>query len=234
MKKKLTVISVLVIILALLASGSLAWFTDQDQATNVFTIGSVEIVQNENFTQDSLLMPIVPDTANPTDPSKAANFVTKEVTVTNTGKNAAYVQTFVAVPAVLDNNNILEVYDAEAAANGWTKTATAVATGVSGNKIVPGSGDNNLYNIYKYTYNTALAANTTTAMVIEGVYINKEVDMDVVSDTVAYFVVNGQQVTGFNAMEKINVYVATQAIQTEGFADAAAALATFNTHPWAN
>ena len=48
MKKKILLIASLVIILAMLAiGGSLAWFTDNDEATNVFTIGSVEIDQIE-------------------------------------------------------------------------------------------------------------------------------------------------------------------------------------------
>lgn len=234
-KKKILTLSLVVAVIAIaMVSGSLAWFTDSDQVTNVFTVGSVKIVQNEEFQQNSQLMPIVPHASDPTDPSKAGNFVTKKVDVSNVGKNAAYIQTFVAVPAVLDNNNILEIYDANAAANGWTKTAAPVATGVSGTQILPGSGDTNLYNIYKYAYNSALAVNTTTADVIEGVYINADVDLDVLDAATAYFVVNGSQVTGFNALETVNVYVATQAIQVDGFENAASALATFDTHPWAS
>ena len=68
MKKKLTVIAVIVAVLALLVTGSLAYFTAKDTATNVFTIGSVkaEIYEN-NLPTDSdtfdfgTLLPVADD-----------------------------------------------------------------------------------------------------------------------------------------------------------------------------
>ena len=47
-KKALLALSlVLVLGASLIAGGTLAWFSDTDEVTNTFTVGSVEIVQNE-------------------------------------------------------------------------------------------------------------------------------------------------------------------------------------------
>lgn len=238
MKKKILVISLAVALIAITVGGTLAWFMDSDEATNVFTIGSVEIVQHEDFTQESQLLPIVPDanaTATPTDDE---NFVDKVVTVENTGKNKAYVQTFVAVPKALDDAGVLHVYNNDATTYGWTKDAQLVGT-VTEDVLDPTNGDASMvYNIYKYVYNSELAAGATTDAVISGVYVDKEADLDVERDTqgnvtAAYFVMGTNKITGFNANNKLNVYVATQAIQADGFASKEAALANFAAHPWA-
>ena len=118
MKKKIILLSVAIALIALLAvGGSLAYFMDTDEVTNVFTVGSVDIEQNEEFVQESQLLPVVG-----TDPTNADdNYIQKKVTVENIGKNGAYVQTLVAVPACLDNTGVLKLWDTSAAANGWTK-----------------------------------------------------------------------------------------------------------------
>ena len=236
MKKKILVVSLAVALLAIAVGGTLAWFMDSDEATNVFTIGSVEIVQHEEFTQDSQLLPIVPNST--TTPADDENFVEKVVTVENTGKNAAYVQTFVAIPKALDDAGVLHVYNSEGTAYGWTKDTTLVGT-VTEDALDPTNGDANLtYNIYRYVYNSQLAAGATTDATISGVYVDEEADLDVVRDaqgnvTAAYFVMGANTITGFNASGKLNVYVATQAIQADGFASKEAALANFVAHPWA-
>lgn len=231
MKKKIVVASLVIALLAIAVGGSLAWFIDSDEATNVFTVGSVDIEQNEDFVQESQLLPVVGE--DPTDADD--NYIKKAVTVKNTGINAAYVQTYVAVPAVLDNNGILKLYDANCATNGWTKEGL-VATGVSI------EGENLEYNVYLYRYNTELAANTETAACLEYVYIDKTIDLntydldDVEGVDTAYFVLaDGTEITGFNATGNLNVYVATQAVQSQGFENAEVALeSAFENHPWAN
>lgn len=241
MKKKITVIALAVAILAIAVGGTLAWFTDTDEATNVFTVGSIDIIQNEDFDEATAqLLPVVG-----TDPTDADdNYIEKTVTVENVGRNSAFVQTFVAVPAVLDNSGVLKLYDVNAAANGWTKIdgdantdgVQPVATGISID------GETIEYNVYLYRYNTALAKDTETDACLEYVYIASTTDLNTYdtnndgdTDT-AYFVLpNGTEITGFNAAGELNVYVATQATQVDGFDSAAQALtSSFANHPWAD
>ena len=115
MKKKLTVTALAIALIAIAVGGTLAWFNDTDEVTNVFTVGSVDIEQKEVFDEDAAqLLPVVG-----TDPTVATdNYIEKKVTVANVGRNDAYVQTYVAVPAVLDNNGIIKLYDGNPAGKG--------------------------------------------------------------------------------------------------------------------
>jgi len=121
MKKKLVVTSLAIALIAIAVGGTLAYFMASDEATNTFTIGSVEIQQVEEqrvdqtkeFTTDNLeafendkqLIPVISNTTPADDP----NFQDKYVTVDNIGKNAAYVQTFVAVPEALIDSGVLYI-----------------------------------------------------------------------------------------------------------------------------
>ncbi len=233
MKKKIVLISAAIALVAILAvGGSLAYFMDTDEVTNVFTVGSVDIEQNEDFVQESQLLPVVG-----TDPTDADdNYIQKTVTVENIGKNGAYVQTLVAVPACLDNAGVLKLWDDNAATNGWTKLDGDTET----NGIQPkhtATIDEMLYNVYVYRYNSVLAVDTETEPCLEYVYIAPETDLNVYTDDdgakTAYFVINGTEITEFDATGKLNVYVATQAVQDRGFADGDEALdSAFTTIPW--
>ncbi len=244
-KKTVLVVALAISMIAIAVGGTLAWFMDTDEATNVFTVGSIDIEQNEVFDEDTAeLLPVVGDIPTNADD----NYIQKKVTVSNLGKNDAYVQTYVAVPAVLDNNGILKLYDANCTTNGWTKVdgdaATAgiqpVATGVNGVE-----GETIPYNIYLYRYNNPLAApaagqTSETAACLEYVYIDQTIDLDFAdtdndgTDDAAYFVLaDGTTITGFNAKGELNVYVATQGVQASGFASAEVALTSaFQKHPW--
>ncbi len=248
MKKKLLVTSLVITLIAIAVGGTLAWFNDTDEVTNVFTVGSVDIEQKEVFDEETAqLLPVVG-----TDPTVATdNYIEKKVTVKNVGENDAYVQTYVAVPAVLDNNGILKLYDGNLADKGWTKvdgdTATEgiqpVATGITvKDETIP-------YNVYLYRYNSILPAETDneTTTCLEYVYIDSKIDLntydkkdaegnsgeDGVKDT-AYFVLTDEtEITDFDATGKLNVYVATQGVQAKGFANAESALTSaFPNHPW--
>ena len=233
MKKKIVLISIAVAIIAMLAvGGSLAYFMDTDEVTNVFTIGSVDIVQNEDFVQESQLLPVVG-----TDPTDADdNYIKKTVTVENIGKNGAYVQTYVAVPACLDNAGVLKLWDNNAATNGWTKLdGDAAVAGIQ--PTATATFDNMLYNVYLYRYNSILAKDAETAACLEYVYITPETDLNVYTAAdgtkTAYFEIDGTEITEFNAAGNLNVYVATQAVQDRGFSNAAEALGTaFTAIPW--
>ena len=227
MKKKILVLSLVAALVAIAAvGGTLAWFMDDDSATNVFTVGSIEIEQIEVFDETTAqLLPIVPnDTATRSDD---ANFIEKDVSVKNVGRNAAFVQTFVAVPAALDNNDIIVINEVNT--DKWTKVQDN-ATEYFATTTIEGKA----YNVYLYRYNTALAAGTAqqesvTELLMDGVYIPSNVDMDVTTDVndnqVGYFKdANGVYISEFNALGELNIYVATQAVQVEGFASAEAAL----------
>ena len=230
-KKKVLVVAVAISLIALAVGGTLAWFTDGAEVQNTFTIGSIKIEQLEDFDeQTAQLLPVVGE-----DPTVTTdNYIQKKVTVKNVGKNGAYVQTYVAVPAVLDNNGIVKLYDLNCANNGWSQ-AELVATDVAID------GETLLYNVYRYRYGSELQPNVTTEACLEYVYIDKTIDMKVVDDNTAHFVLpNGTVITEFNIAGQLNVYVATQAIQAKGFADEASALDSgFKNaqgelvHPWA-
>jgi predicted ribosomally synthesized peptide with SipW-like signal peptide len=252
MKKKLVVFSLVLALAAIAVGGTLAYFMDEDEVTNTFTIGSVEIEQIEEqrkldaegkytseleaFVNDKQLIPVISDANAKND----VNFQDKIVTVKNLGKNDAYVQVFVAVPRVLADAKVLFVQAGNQ--NDWEPPVDMGI--VAENAIVEGSTSAAEYRIYKYVYTKPLLAKADGATVypvttpaIDGVYISQYADMDVTykadgSIEKAEFVMNGTTVTGFDATQKINVYVATQAIQARGFADANTALANFGTHPW--
>ena len=97
MKKKILTLALVVALIAIMVGGTLAYFTADDEATNTFTIGSVEIELEENFeTPDAMIPVVTPDDSDP-------NYIEKEAWVKNTGKNAAYVQMYVAIPTALDD-----------------------------------------------------------------------------------------------------------------------------------
>ncbi len=81
MKRKLTLLTALVLIFSCLGFGtSLAYFTDSKQAQNVFTIGNVDITLTEPSWPKELT-PVYPGQILPKDP-----------TVTNTGANPCFVR----------------------------------------------------------------------------------------------------------------------------------------------
>lgn len=221
MKKKILVLSIVIILLTTaVVGGSLAWFTDSDTDVNTFTVGSVDIVQHEQFNPNqAILMPVTSDT-----PSVEANYIEKKVTVENIGKNDAYIQTFVAVPKVLDDAGVLKIWDASCQTNGWTKDAAALGTATIGTQV---------YNVYRYRYNSKLLVGSErTAPCLEYVYIDKKADVKGYDDNQngttdrAHFVnANGTEITAFDIKtHSLDVYVVTQAVQAEGFTDAANAL----------
>ena len=237
----------------LMVGGSLAWFSDTDETTNTFTVGSVEIVQNETnadgteFTQDQQLIP-VGSNATPTDD---ANFIAKQVTVKNTGKNPAYIQTSIAVPAALDNG--LLHWDCNLSTGAWEavdgdENEAGVQPVGTADYDLDGDGTTEVMNVYQYRYAVALAKDATSPVLLNGVYIDQAADMDVVRDvnnvaTEAYFLWDTDndgdldKVDGYDLVkiEKLPVLVATQAVQSQGFSSASEALnAAFPAHPWAN
>ncbi|MBR5805812.1 MAG: SipW-dependent-type signal peptide-containing protein [Oscillospiraceae bacterium] len=91
-KKLVALIMVLALAFTSLVGGTLAYFMDDDEEANVFTMGNVEIDLQENFD---------PDNAN-LQPGVNIN---KDVWVQNTGSNEAYVRVHIAIPSEMDNGD---------------------------------------------------------------------------------------------------------------------------------
>ena len=254
MKKKLTAIFLCVALVAIAVVGaSLAYFTDKDSATNTFTAGGVKIdlieqQSNEDHTGfvtyegDKVLMPIVGSAQGekyPNGQPKAANYIDKVVTIKNTGKSAAWIRAYYAVPSALDDGfgesfnagmNILHgnfgnkdgvtTYENEWKwkNNGKWQYFETVMDGVS-------------YNVYFADYHQPVAAGDTTAQFISGVYLDKNVDMK-----------DGKYIDPRHPDADLSILEGTVkypvfavAVQAEGFDNAAAAMdAAFgaNYNPW--
>ena len=101
MKKKIVSIALVVAMVAVIAVGSLAYFTDKDAAKNTFTVGNVKIDLNEQQKGKEGLEPF--DQGKTLVPGKSndGNAVSKIATVTNTGKNDAWVWAELKIPKYL-------------------------------------------------------------------------------------------------------------------------------------
>ena len=90
MKKVIAIVLLVALVSAISIGATLAYLTDRDSEVNVFTIGDVTIDLEEEFEQNSTLIPGVK--------------IEKKPTITNTGKNDAWVWLNFAIPAALDVN----------------------------------------------------------------------------------------------------------------------------------
>ena len=265
MKKKITAIFLCVALVAIAIVGaSLAYFTDKAEATNTFTAGGVKIAlieqqSNEDHTDfvpyegDKVLMPIVGSAQGekyPNGQPKAANYIDKVVTIKNTGKSAAWIRAYYAVPSALDDGfgesfnagmNILHGNFG----NKFTEEGTLVTTynneWLWGSEAKPNHGgwnyfettiDNVDYNVYYADYYQPLAADATTEQFISGVYLDMNVDMK--DDKYIDPRHPGADLSILEGTVKYPVFAV--AVQAEGFDTAAAAVAAAfgeNFNPWA-
>ena len=192
----------------------------------------IEIYENDNATASNTisfgkLNPVV-ETLNP---AADASYIEKAVKVKNTGLNDAYIRTHIAIPSALVGYLYLDLD-----ATGWTRQADSTATvgGVA-------------YTVFTYDYTAPVAPNGFTSELLKGVYLASDVDLEEDSQGSLWFVkkTNGEIThrSGFMSHQKtatgytstaVNVLVASQAIQTEGFTGATAALNSgFGTgNPW--
>ena len=239
-----------------IVGASLAYFSDTDNKTNTFTVGGVKIdlieqQSNEDhtgfvpYTGDKVLMPIVGSAQGekyPNGQPKAANYIDKVVTIQNTGKSAAWIRAYYAVPSDLDDG--YETFNAGA----------NILHGNFGNKIVDGTVyttfgaewnwmhdgkwnyfettmDGVNYNVYFADYYQPVAANETTEQLICGVYLDKNVDM---KD--GKYIDTRYPNADLSILEGTVKYpVFAVAVQADGFDTAAAAMdAAFgaNYNPW--
>lgn len=94
MKKKVISIALVIALIAVIAVGSFAYFTDTKSATNTFTVGDVKIKLDETNIND-------PEGDRVTSNEYTSVFpgveYKKDPIVTNTGKNDAYVRAVVTI-----------------------------------------------------------------------------------------------------------------------------------------
>lgn len=235
MKKKVLAIALAVALIAIMVSGTLAYFTDNDEVSNTFTVGSVriEIYENGEATEQTVrpmgkLTPVVNET-----PSKDDNYIAKVVDVKNTGLNEAYIRVHIAQPVEL-----LGYLELETNTAGWNKVSTTYAT--------LGTQE---YIVVTYDYQTPVASGEFTSELLKGAYLASNVDLKENTDgdlefckpdgnggyTFSGFVAHEANGDGTYTSNTVNILVASEAIQSEGFTNATAALDSgfgTNTNPW--
>ncbi len=227
MKKIIALLLVIALTAGISIAGTTAYLQSEDSDINVMTLGNVKIEQIEqernaagnlvNFTQAKPAYPAVGEIAwadkgvdvNGTEykvfTPGLQNVVDKIVTVKNTGISSAYVRTFVAIEAPgYDPNDLIHF--------------NYNNTGVSISAPVEAKIDGTDYVIFTFTYPEALDPGDISVPSLMQVFL----DSKATNEDVAMF------------GDTWEILVASQAVQTQGFADAATALNTaFGTgHPW--
>ena len=170
MKKKIFAICIVVCLAVMaIAGASLAYFTAEDSADNVFTMKGIKIELDEVFEQNSTLIPGLD--------------INKDVFVTNTGSADAYVRVHLAIPAVLDNGFIrMGIADGSVADGQWSWLPEySEGDGMSDDSVnrYTASIDGIEYNVYVVTYRTALGAGQKTAtQALDKVFVDSAVDCE--------------------------------------------------------
>ena len=248
MKKKVLSIALVVALIAILVSGSLAYFTAEDKVTNTFTIGSVliEIWENDEPTDTDEVVfekPLVP-VVDMDDLTNDPGYIPKVVKVENTGANAAYIRTHIAVPAAL-----VDYLELNVNLEGWTVAGFSSAT-VKDEE----TGEDVEYLVVTYDYQTPVNPDEFTGELLQGAYLlattdlrdnpdTPEADLEfcrrgsdgkyIFSGFVAHKAANG----GYTS-RTVSILVASEAIQYQGFENSTATEALNagfgeNTNPWA-
>lgn len=247
--RKLSLLLVIVLLLTVAVSGTVAWFTDEEQASAVIVSGNIQVIQHEQergsdgalqpYTQNK---PIYPSTgvtreavtlgkytvSMPKAPS--TTYADKIVTVENVGVNPAYLRTIIAVPTFGYNSsspaNHWLRWDAYSG-NEWTWSTTPV------NAVIDGVE----YDIYVATYNKVLAPDEITPPSLLGVYLDGKVNFDGVN---LYFPYGAKDQKTMKGSDTLEILVATQATQSNVFDSPSDALTTVFgevseiNHPWFN
>ena len=256
MKKRIVTIALVVALVAIAAVGTLAYFTDTDNATNTFTVGNVAIklIEEErdgkggkqNFTQDKKLYPIVGSAQGEKDDlgmPTAKNYVDKMVTIKNTGSEKAYIRAYFAIPSALDDGyetfnagmNVLHFNFGNKVVNGVVSSTEGVEwkwTHGSKWNYFETTIDGIKYNVYYADYYQAVDAGATTEQLVQGVYLDKSFDM---KEGKPYAFGEKFDVDAGWDWNNVKCPVFAVACQAEGFANANEAItAAFgaNYNPW--
>lgn len=241
MKKKILAMCLCVAMLAIaIVGGTLAYFTDTDEATNTFTTAKVNIALNEQqrgengleayVNEGKVLYPIVGSAQGEKDEMgmpTAANYIDKIITIKNLEDSTdAYVRLYIAIPTALDNatnagknvlhfnfGNKFETGEYTAADHANWGTETLLVTDYTINEVA--------YNIYYRDYNKIMAADSETgSAAYVGFYLDENVDYDNVN---GYYTINGEKID-FDFTEGVKIPVYAVGVQAAGFDTAAAAV----------
>lgn len=224
LNRKLVLILALVLSVAMATTGTLAYLTDRDSEANVFTIGNVDIKLNETFEQGETLIPGVN--------------IEKEPTITNIGKNDAWVWATIAIPAVLDSDassdNVIHfnMSAASVAAGQWTWWGkNDDGARADWNKDYGVKYNDVDYNVFTVLYQTALKPGETTATpVIYKTYMDNHIDIDPEGNL--NHVLNGKVEPidwNINKNGMPVIYVSAYAMQKDQFATVWDAYEAYNT-----
>jgi len=241
MKKKIiAVVAATVLLIMAVVGGTFAYLTDKDYAENTMVMGNVKIEQNEwernaagelvEFTQNKPLYPAVnpsmqwddnaivefsnaPVNANGGSQKMFVepNAVDKFVTVKNTGKSDAYVRTLIAIECgSLSAEKVEDLVGISYYDRSWTIATELTSVTIDGHN----------YKVYEFVYtgrngeNGVLAKDETTQASLCQVYLASATTNE---DCIA---IDG------NGNGRYDILALSQAVQTNGFADAQTALDT--------
>ena len=260
-KRKLLLVALALSMVAILAvGGTLAYFTDTDFETNVFTVGNVQIdlieqQRGENgleeFQDDKKLLPIVGSAQGEKDGyglPTAENYVDKIVTVkVEKDSEDAYVRVLMAFPVAMDANDAANMPLHWSAGNKFVAEggkADPQAENADFDKWTMGlvhegvaiAGCPGTYNIYSFTYEKVLSAEEVTGSAcVVGFYMDTRVDYDAKLGYVMK--IDGKTIELGDAIADGKVYIPVfaQGVQAEGFTSATEAFtaAGLPTNPWA-
>ncbi len=224
-KKKIFAISLIVCAIAILSLGTLAWFTDSDSVTNEFMVGdSTTVDPDEVFGIDAWeevdtdrdpATPLVEIGKGDTTENSATyelilpgEVMTKKPYLTNTGVHPQYVRAIVTVTEA----DILKV--------AMTPKDSEVSVWEDVKLFLPGTSDkwelahkyytNKDTFVFVYYYNEVLEAKATTEQLFDAVVIPTELTKEQAAE-----------------MDKFNVSIVGQAIQSEHLADVTSAKEAF-------
>jgi len=230
MKKKLTALALVIVMVAMLFTGlTMAYFTDTDEATNTFTVGNVKIKLDEAEVEyDSATSkwneknPEVRTENGITYEGKAypGAELPKDPTVHNEGDNGAWVRVkvnfdYAWMTFFMDNlegrnrydsfEDYVQTYIGTTYGDGWS--LESVEEGLPVGEV---SGANNCL-IATFKYNEVLAPNTSTEPVFEKITIPAEFD----NEDLAWL---NNVDAGNGILEKgMMITVIAEAIQADGF-----------------
>lgn len=192
--KRALVLCLAIIVSLIAVTGSIAYFTDSIDTSNVVASGNLHILQHEyerakdaagnvtlqEYTQDQTLYPCVMGAATREEvavgdykvlmyDATVSNFVDKIVVAENTGKNISYVRTFVAVPAYKNSadESVKWLHLDTNSSDGWVWCDTPIA-----GQLIDGAS----YDIYYATNTNQLNPGETTAPSLLGFYLDPKVN----------------------------------------------------------
>ena len=232
MKKKILSLCLVMALAAVaVVGGTLAYFTDADKDTNTMVSGNVKIVQNETdrngdaYKDGQKLVPAVYNgtlsydgTMKNTDSTAADstiaiwdetinNELDKVISVTNKGSEDAYIRTIVLMENTADNAICEKIHGLWCNGDGQYRVWATKADGTEDMVTI----DDITYSIAVCTYNTALEAGETSEPSLMQVFLDP-------SATNAWNELLGDG--------EFSILALSQAVQAQGFEDAATALNT--------